>query len=59
MSIKKPKTTTIQISQKTKEYLDEVKIQEQLSNYDAVIRIILINYKLYKEIGDKEKENQD
>lgn len=55
MSNTKHKTTTIQISKKTKEYLDEVKNQEQLSNYDAVIRIILINYKLYKKIENNEE----
>ncbi len=38
------KTTTIQISLKTKEYLDNLKETEQLSTYDAVIRIILLNY---------------
>ena len=56
MSNTKHKTTTIQISKKTKEYLDRVKDQEQLSNYDAVIRIILMNYKLYKEIENKEEK---
>ncbi len=50
------KTTTIQISLKTKEYLDEIKEREQLSTYDAVIRIILLNYKLFKEFSAKERE---
>ncbi len=59
MTQSKHKTTTIQISLKTKEFLDELKEEEQLSNYDAVIRIVLLNYKLYKEIRLKEEENQD
>ncbi len=59
MTSTKSKTTTIQISLKTKEYLDLLKEEEQLSNYDAVIRIILLNYKLFKEINSNEKENRD
>ncbi|MHA1488502.1 MAG: hypothetical protein ACTSRI_02470 [Promethearchaeota archaeon] len=51
----KIKTTTIQISQKTKNYLDKLKEREQLSSYDAVIRIILLNYKFYKKLSKKEK----
>ncbi len=43
------KTTTIQISLKTKEYLDELKEKEQLSSYDTVIRIVLLSNKLFKE----------
>lgn len=50
------KTTTIQISLKTKEYLDEIKEREQLSTYDAAIRIILLNYELFKEFRAKERE---
>jgi len=50
----KNKTTTIQISLKTKKYLDELKEKEQLSNYDAVIRIILLNYKFSQENNLKE-----
>ncbi len=52
------KTSTIQISLKTKEYLDKLQEKEQLSNYDTVIRIVLLNcavklqiilnYKLFK-----------
>ncbi len=49
------KTTTIQISLKTKEYLDKLKKKEQISSYDAVIRIVLLNYKLFKKINQKEK----
>ncbi len=45
------KTTTIQISLKTKEYLDKLKEKEQLSSYDTVIRIVLLNYKLFKELS--------
>ena len=59
MTSTKSKTTTIQISLKTKEYLDRLKDEEQLSNYDAVIRIIILNYKLFKEINSNEKENRD
>ncbi|MHA1659348.1 MAG: hypothetical protein ACTSUT_09520 [Promethearchaeota archaeon] len=51
----KIKTTTIQISKKTKNYLDKLKEREQLSSYDAVIRIILLNYKFYKKLSKKEK----
>ena len=58
MTSTKSKTTTIQISLKTKEYLDELKEKEQLSNYDAVIRIILMNYKLFKEINSNDKEKK-
>ncbi len=49
------KTTTIQISLKTRDFLDEVKQKEQISSYDAVIRIILLNYKLFIELDKKEK----
>lgn len=49
------KTTTIQISLKTKDYLDDLKEKEQISSYDAVIRIVLLNYKLFKELNQKEK----
>ncbi len=49
------KTTTIQISLKTKEYLNELKKKEQISSYDAVIRIVLLNYKLFKKLNQKEK----
>lgn len=54
MPSSKNKTTTIQISLKTKKYLDKLKEKEQLSNYDAVIRIILLNYKFSQEINLKE-----
>ncbi len=50
------KTTTIQISLKTKEYLDEIKEREQLSTYDAVIRIVLLNYELFREFRFKDKK---
>jgi len=43
------KTTTIQISLKTKEYLDKLKEKEQLSSYDTVIRMVLLSNKLFKE----------
>lgn len=49
MTVKKHKTTSIQISLKTKEILDKLKEEEQLSNYDTIIRIILLNYRLFKE----------
>ena len=55
MSTINNKTTTIQISHKTKEILDKLKKTEQISTYDAVIRIILLNYKLLKEINSKEE----
>ncbi len=55
MSTINNKTTTIQISHKTKEILDKLKKTEQISTYDAVIRIILLNYKLLKEIISKEE----
>ena len=55
MSTINNKTTTIQISHKTKEYLDQLKITEQLSTYDAVIRIVLLNYKILKQINSKEE----
>ncbi len=55
--MKKSKTnnraTTIQISHKTKESLDKLKQTEQLSTYDAVIRIILLEIKLLKEANSK------
>ncbi len=47
------RTTTIQISHKTKERLDNLKETEQLSTYDAVIRIILLEIKLLKETNSK------
>ena len=50
------KTTTIQISLKTKEYLDKLKEKEQISSYDTVIRIVLLNYKLFKELKQKAKK---
>ncbi len=50
------KTTTIQISLKTKEYLDEIKEREQLSTYDTVIRIVLLNYELFREFKFKDKK---
>ncbi|MCK4238218.1 MAG: hypothetical protein KAX33_03790 [Candidatus Lokiarchaeota archaeon] len=50
------KTTTIQISLKTKEYLDEIKEREQLSTYDAVIRIVLLNYELFREFRFKDRK---
>lgn len=50
------KTTTIQISLKTKEYLDEIKEKEQLSTYDAVIRIVLMNYELFREFRSKDRK---
>ncbi len=49
------KTTTIQISLKTKDFLDELKEEEQISNYDAVIRIVLLNYKIFKQLSREEK----
>ncbi len=55
MSTINNKTTTIQISHKTKEILDKLKKTEQISTYDAVIRIILLNYKLLKEINSREE----
>lgn len=57
-SIKLKPTTTIQISLKTKSFLDELKEKEQLSNYDAVIRILLLNYKLFKEISLKDHQEK-
>lgn len=48
------KTTTIQISRKTKDYLNEIKEHEQLGSYDSVIRVVLLNYKLYKELTNRE-----
>jgi len=55
------KTTTIQISLKTKDYLDKFKEKEQISSYDEVIRIILLNYKLFEELNKNQKklENLD
>ena len=38
------KTTTIQISLKTKEYLEELKEKEQLSSYDTLIIIKLLRF---------------
>ena len=58
MTSAKVRTTTIQISLKTKRYLDKLKEEEQLSNYDAVIRIILLNYKLFKEISSNTSESK-
>jgi len=57
-SLKLKTTTTIQISLKTKRFLDELKEKEQLSNYDAVIRIVLLNYKLFKEISLKDQQEK-
>ncbi len=57
-SIKLKTTTTVQISLKTKRFLDELKEKEQLSNYDAVIRILLLNYKLFKEISLKDHQEK-
>ncbi|KKK78461.1 hypothetical protein LCGC14_2843320, partial [marine sediment metagenome] len=39
----------------TKEYLDKLKEKEQLSSYDMVIRIVLLKYKLFKGLKQKEK----
>ena len=50
------KTTTIQISLKTKEYLDKLKEKEQLSSYDTFIRIVLLSNKLFKELKQKAKK---
>ncbi len=55
-SINRRKTTTIQISLKTKEHLDELKEEEQLSSYDTVIRIVLLSNKLFKELEQKAKK---
>ncbi|KKK41895.1 hypothetical protein LCGC14_1192010 [marine sediment metagenome] len=55
----KYKTTTIQISQKTKKFLDDLKDQEQLSSYDAVIRVVLLNYKLYTEFCKEKDKKKD
>ena len=55
----KIKTTTIQISKKTKSFLDDLKNQEQLSSYDAVIRVVLLNYKLYKEFCQEKDKKED
>ena len=57
-SIKLKTTTTIQTSLKTKRFLDELKEKEQLSNYDAVIRILLLNFKLFKEISLKDRQEK-
>ena len=57
-SIKLKTTTTVQISLKTKRFLDELKEKEQLSNYDAVIRILLLNFKLFKEISLKDRQEK-
>ncbi|KKL60434.1 hypothetical protein LCGC14_2205380, partial [marine sediment metagenome] len=32
------------------------KEKEQLSSYDTVIRIVLLNYKLFKELKQEEKK---
>ncbi|KKN08684.1 hypothetical protein LCGC14_1054210 [marine sediment metagenome] len=38
------KTTTIQVSLKTKALLDKVKETEQVSSYDTALRIILLHF---------------
>lgn len=55
--MKTKNTTTIQISLITKKDLTILKEQEQISTYDAVIRILLLNFKLYKEIESKENDD--
>ena len=48
-STNRRKTTTIQISLKTKEHLDELKEKEHLYSYDTVIRIVLLSNKKFKD----------